>query len=62
MPSVTLDGQGRVTLPPDLRDFAGLAVESKVVVAGSFDRVEVWNLDTYERQLNEGGALIRGAN
>ena len=58
---VTIDAQGRISLDRELRDFAGLESDSKVIVAGSFDRVEVWNPAVYERQMNEGGALIRGA-
>lgn len=58
---VTIDGQGRITVPPELRDFAGITVDSKVVVAGSFDRVEVWSPELYDRQMNRGGARIKGA-
>ncbi len=58
---VTLDGQGRITLDRELRQFAGLEPDSKVIVAGSFDRVEVWSPGAYERQVNQGGALLRGA-
>ena len=36
----TLDAQGRLVLPPTLRDFAGLSED--VVVVGSRDLVELW--------------------
>ena len=37
----TPDKQGRVTVPPDLRTYAGLTKEC--VVVGSMNRVEVWD-------------------
>jgi MraZ protein len=55
-----VDGQGRITLDRELRDFARIEAGTPVVVAGSFDRVEIWNLAAYERQAAQGGALIRG--
>jgi MraZ protein len=58
---VQVDGQGRITIDRELREFAGIEPASSVVVAGSFDRVEVWNPDRYHRQSEQGGALIRGA-
>jgi len=35
-----LDKQGRVTIPPLLRDYAGL--DRELAVIGNFNRVEVW--------------------
>ena len=58
---VPVDGQGRITIDRVLRDFAGLELGSKVIVAGSFDRVEIWDPATYDRQTDEGGARIKGA-
>ena len=40
---VDFDGQGRVTLPEYLRDFAKLS--KKAVVAGLYSRLEIWNED-----------------
>ncbi len=57
----TIDAQGRISIDRELREFAGLETDTKVVVAGSFDRVEIWNPVVYEGQMNEGGARIRGA-
>ena len=37
----TPDRQGRITIPPDLRSYAGL--DKDCVVVGAIDRVEVWN-------------------
>lgn len=41
----TPDKQGRVTVPPHLRQYAGLTKECVVVGAGS--RVEVWDADAW---------------
>jgi MraZ protein len=42
---VELDGQGRVVLPPLLREFAGL--KSEAVVVGARDRIELWEPATW---------------
>ncbi len=55
---VDFDGQGRVTLPEHLRDFAKLS--KRAVVAGLYSRLEIWNEDAWnafkavtEKQSNE---------
>jgi MraZ protein len=48
------DGQGRITLTPQQRDWAGLSGE--IAVIGSGNRLEVWNptaWDEHENQLNQ---------
>jgi MraZ protein len=57
-----LDAQGRITVDRELRDFAGIEPGSPVVVAGSFDRVEIWNPQKFERERDRGGAAIRGGD
>lgn len=42
---VDFDQQGRITLPEYLRTFAGL--DRKVVIAGLFDRLEIWDEDKW---------------
>lgn len=42
-----LDKQGRVSLPQNLRDFAGL--NGEVTVIGAFDHVELWAPAKYEQ-------------
>ena len=44
---VDFDGQGRVTLPEYLRDFAKLT--KKAVVAGIYNRLEIWNEDAWNK-------------
>jgi MraZ protein len=39
------DKQGRVALPQNLREYAGLTRE--VVVAGVFSRIEIWDRDRW---------------
>ena len=44
---VKLDAQGRVTIPPKLRELAGIRKEVSVLGLGG--RMEIWDRDTYER-------------
>lgn len=45
------DRQGRVTLPPLLRAYAGL--ERDCVVIGAFTRVEIWDAAAWQRYSDE---------
>lgn len=45
------DKQGRVTIGPNLRDYAGLEREVAVIGAGS--RMEIWDLPSWENYLEE---------
>ncbi len=40
-----LDSQGRVVIPPQIREYAGLTRE--IVVVGVHKKVEVWSLDNW---------------
>lgn len=42
---VTVDKQGRILMPQDLKEFAGL--EKDVVLAGMGGRIEIWSLDRW---------------
>jgi len=58
-----LDAQGRLVLPPALREFAGLT--SEAVVVGSRDHIELWNPDTwaaYSTEMNSPDALANRIN
>ncbi len=43
---VDVDAQGRVVIPEYLRAYAGL--EKNIVVAGLYDRVELWSEDAWK--------------
>ncbi len=45
------DKQGRITIPPALRGYAGL--ERDCVVIGANSRVEVWDSQAWDRYLSE---------
>jgi MraZ protein len=47
----TPDRQGRITIPPHLRSYAGL--DKDCVVVGAIDRVEVWNAAAWEEYSTE---------
>lgn len=53
---VEFDAQGRILIPDYLRKYAGLGKE--VVVAGLYNRIEVWDAATWERykQKTEGAS------
>lgn len=48
---VSLDKQGRVTLPEYLRDYAN--VSKKVVVTGLYNRLELWDEDAWNKYKQE---------
>jgi MraZ protein len=43
---VVIDGQGRVVLPPVLREYAG--IEDEVVMVGANSYFELWNRERWE--------------
>lgn len=49
---LTLDGQGRISLPRPLLEFAGLEPGDKALVMGALDRIEVWNGTAFDDHLN----------
>ena len=53
-----LDGQGRIQIPQPLRDYASLAKD--VVVIGVADRVEVWNVESWEAVSGEADEQFAG--
>jgi MraZ protein len=48
--SLEADTQGRITIPEYLRAAAQLT--KQVVIVGSFERVEIWDVDTYHAYLD----------
>jgi MraZ protein len=41
-----VDGQGRITIPANLREHAGLS--GKITLAGVLDKIEIWNHERFE--------------
>ena len=48
---VEMDGQGRVLLPPKLREFAGLA--KKVALVGQGEHLELWDEERWDQQRDD---------
>ena len=46
--TVEVDKQGRILVPPALREHAGL--EKDVVLAGAIDKIEVWDKERWNKQ------------
>ncbi|MBN4058218.1 division/cell wall cluster transcriptional repressor MraZ [Mariprofundus ferrooxydans] len=51
------DKQGRVLIPQNLRDYAGIA--KSTVFAGSVDTFEIWDATAWEAQLASSLALLQ---
>lgn len=41
-----LDAQARITIPPELREYAG--IQNEVRIIGTLDKIELWNPKIYE--------------
>ena len=48
---VEIDKQGRIILPEYLRKYGGL--KKKVVIAGLFNRLEIWDTNAWNKYKNE---------
>lgn len=46
-----LDRQGRVLIPPKLREWAGL--EGHLVIVGTGEGIEIWNSDEFDAALED---------
>jgi MraZ protein len=56
----TPDKQGRITIPPHLRSYAGL--EKDVVVIGAINRVEVWDAETWQEYSTQQESVFADMN
>lgn len=61
MVEVTIDAQGRINIEEQLRNYAGLTLNSKVVVTGAFDRIEIWEPSRFGRINTKGTVQIAGS-
>ena len=48
---VSLDGQGRISIPNPLLDFAEL--DESALILGAYDHIEIWNPEQFNGYLNE---------
>ena len=46
-----IDKQGRLTLPQELREYAG--IEKELVTVGAFQKIEVWGKEVWDRYEQE---------
>lgn len=53
---VVPDRQGRIALPPKLREYARL--DERVVVTGAINRLEIWDAETWSRISEESEAAM----
>ena len=54
-----VDKQGRLTIPQELREYAG--IEKELVTVGAFQKIEVWgkeNWDKYEQERSMSASAI----
>jgi MraZ protein len=61
MVEASLDSQGRITIDDRLRRYANLAPGSRVIVAGAFDSIEIWEPAAYEAVADAGSEKIAGS-
>ena len=57
---VTVDRQGRIKVDEPLREYAGLVPEQKVIVAGNFDRIELWSPENFALVQDTGTSELAG--
>lgn len=57
------DAQWRLTIPPNLREYAGLEPDQPVMVVGALSRVELWRVDLWrERTAASVESLANGTS
>lgn len=59
---VDIDQQGRLTVAPNLRDYARLELERPVKIVGVLDHVELWEPGRWRDRLEPGLGFLRSGN
>ncbi len=54
----SIDKQGRILLPPTLRDYAG--IEKNLVFVGMTKRLEIWSVERWNKIFNESQTSLEG--
>jgi len=54
----TLDGQGRILIPSNLREFAML--DKEIVLAGMIKVIEIWSKERFEAEMKKCGDNLDG--
>lgn len=52
----SVDSQGRMVLPSELKEYAG--IKGRTAVIGVGDHIEVWNKETWDKHLNKVSARM----
>jgi MraZ protein len=48
--NLTIDGQGRISLPVPLREYAGIEIESEIIIAGVNTYFELWDKAQWQEE------------
>jgi transcriptional regulator MraZ len=56
----SIDKQGRVTISPELRAFAGVEPHSSIIVLGDLDHIEIWEPHAYGVHRDAGSDELTG--
>ena len=57
-----IDRSGRITIPPTLRDSAGIELKKEAVILGIDSYLEIWDTDTYGAYLQQSeGEFLEAA-
>ena len=52
----TIDAQGRIVIPGNLKDYAG--IKQKTVVIGAGDHVEIWDVENWNKHSEKISAIL----